>query len=150
PLQPQRQHAQGRRVSLSRRAPGRSALRLLRSGQPAFQCPGVPEAFARRRRTSSPGAVSAISLSLSLSAAKGWSAPELEPVYARARELGAQIRDPVLAFRVLYGQWAIRWWKLELHDALELADELLASAEKVKDPKMLLAGNLARGTTLIY
>jgi class 3 adenylate cyclase/tetratricopeptide (TPR) repeat protein/ribosomal protein L40E len=88
-------------------------------------------------------------LGSSLSAAKGWSAPELEPVYARARELCAQIRDPVLAFRALHGQWAIRWWKLELHDALELADELLASAEKVKAPKMLLAGNFARGTTLI-
>jgi predicted ATPase len=48
-------------------------------------------------------------LGSSLSAAKGWSAPELEPVYARARELCAQIRDPVLAFPALYGQWAIRW-----------------------------------------
>jgi predicted ATPase len=89
-------------------------------------------------------------LGSSLSAAKGWSAPELEPVYARAPELCAQIRDPVLAFPALYGQWAIRWWKLELHDALELADEILASAEKVKAPKMLLAGNFARGITVIY
>jgi predicted ATPase len=90
-----------------------------------------------------------LALGSCLSAAKGWSAPELEPVYARARELCAQIRDPVLAFPALHGQWAIRWWRLELHDALELADELLVSAEKVKAPRMLLAGNFVRGTTLI-
>ena len=40
-------------------------------------------------------------------------------------------------------------WKLELHKALELADELLAAAEDAKDPAMLLIGNQARGTTLL-
>ena len=43
----------------------------------------------------------------------------------------------------------MRYWKLELHSALELADELLAAAEDVKDPAMLLRGNHARGATLI-
>ena len=81
-------------------------------------------------------------LGSSLVAVKGWAAAELEPVYARARELCAQIRDPALAFRPLFGQWVMRWWKLELHDALELADELLAAAEDVKDPAMLLCREL--------
>ena len=89
-------------------------------------------------------------LGRSLGVVKGWAAAELEPVYARARELCAQIRDPALAFRALYGQWLMRWWKLELHTALELADELLATAEDVKDPAMLLSGNCARGTTLFF
>ncbi len=89
-------------------------------------------------------------LGRSLGVVKGWSAPELEPVYARARELCAQIRDPVLAFPALWGQWVIRWWKLELHTALELADELLAAAEDAKDPAMFLVGNHARGTTLYF
>ena len=44
----------------------------------------------------------------------------------------------------------MHWWKLELNKALELADETLALAEKVKDPAMLLSGNLARGATLFY
>jgi class 3 adenylate cyclase len=88
-------------------------------------------------------------LGRSLAYVKGFAAAELEPVYARARELCAQIRDPALAFRPLYGQWLIRFWKVELHDALELADELLATAEDVKDPAMLLSGNLARGTILL-
>jgi tetratricopeptide (TPR) repeat protein len=88
-------------------------------------------------------------LSHSLVAIKGFAAAELEPVYARARELCAQIRDPALAFRSLNLQWVMRWWKLELDKALELADELLATAEDVKAPAMLLCGNRARGTTLI-
>ena len=79
-------------------------------------------------------------LGRSLAYVKGWAAAELEPVYARARELCAQIRDPALAFRTLYLQWLMRCWKRELHDALELADELLAAAEGVKDPAMLLIG----------
>jgi tetratricopeptide (TPR) repeat protein len=89
-------------------------------------------------------------LGRSLAYVKGWAAAELEPVYARARELCAQIRDPVLAFRTLYLQWLMRCWKRELHDALELADELLAAAEGVKDPAMLLIGNNARGVILFF
>ena len=89
-------------------------------------------------------------LGRSLGVVKGFAAAELEPVYARERELCAQIRDPMLAFPALWGQWVTRWWKLELHTALELADELLAAAEDAKDPAMLLVGNHARGTTLHF
>jgi class 3 adenylate cyclase/tetratricopeptide (TPR) repeat protein len=88
-------------------------------------------------------------LGFSLGAVKGYAAAELEPVYARARELCAQIHDPALDFRPLLGQWVIRWTKLELHDALELADELLALADDVKDPAMLQYANWARGAILL-
>ena len=44
-------------------------------------------------------------LGRSLANVKGWAAAELEPVIARARELCAQIRDPVLTFGPLYLQW---------------------------------------------
>jgi len=86
----------------------------------------------------------------SLVSAKGWGATELEPVYARARELCAQIRDPALAFRTVFGQWLIRYWRLELHDALKLAHELLAAAEAIKHPAMLLGGHSALGVTLLH
>ena len=89
-------------------------------------------------------------LGRSLANVKGFAAPELEPAIARVRELCAQIRDPVLTFRPLYLQWIFRYWKLDLGRALELADELLAAAEEVKDPAMLLSGNWARGTTLFF
>ena len=85
----------------------------------------------------------------SLSNEKGWAAAELEPVYARARELCAQVRDPALTFRPLLGQWLMRVWKAELHTALELADELMAAAEESKAPAMLLVANFARGVPLL-
>jgi predicted ATPase len=84
-----------------------------------------------------------------IGAAKGWAAPELEPLYARARELCAQIHDATLTFPVLFEQWLTRWWKLELREGMELADELLAIAEQVKDAKMLLSAHWARGTILL-
>jgi hypothetical protein len=70
----------------------------------------------------------------------------VEPVYARARELCAQIRDPALTFSALFGQWVMRWWKLEPDKVMELVDEILAVAEDAKEPAMLLSGNWARGT----
>ena len=112
-----------------------SALELLKH---------LPDDAARARQELSVQSV----LGASLSNEKGWAAAELEPVYARARELSVQVRDPALAFRPLLGQWLMRNWKLELHTALELADEILAAAEDVKDPAMLLCGNYARGVAL--
>ena len=85
----------------------------------------------------------------SIGSVKGWAAPELEPLYARGRELCAQIRDPALTFPVLLEQWLTRLVKLELHLALELADKLLALAEELRDPKMLLSANWVRGNTLL-
>jgi predicted ATPase len=85
----------------------------------------------------------------SLAASKGWAAAELESVHARARELYTRINDPALAFSALYGQWLKRYWKLELYDALELADELMNAAEVVKDAAMSLACNFARGIVLL-
>ncbi len=105
----------------------------------------LPDSTERARQELSLRAV----LWRSLSNGKGWAAAELEPVYARARELCAQIPDPALAFRVLHGQWLMRWWKRELHGALEFADELLAAANDVKDPAMIMVANFARGVSLL-
>ena len=41
-------------------------------------------------------------LGRSIGSVKGWAAAELEPVYARARELCVQVHDPVLAFSTRY------------------------------------------------
>jgi predicted ATPase len=53
----------------------------------------------------------------SLGDAKGWTAAELEPVLARGRELCAQIRDPVLAFFALSGQFRMCQGKVELNNS---------------------------------
>jgi class 3 adenylate cyclase len=90
-----------------------SALELLKH---------LPEDAERARKELAVQSV----LGRSLAVVKGFSAAELGPVFARARALCAQIGEPVLAFRPLYGQWVMHWWKLELDKALELADETLA------------------------
>ena len=59
----------------------------------------------------------------------------------RERASCARKSATLLSPSVPFGQWLIRYWTRELHEALELADELLAAAEDVKDPAMLLAGN---------
>ena len=131
-------------------SPGGSPLCLLRSGQPTppapWSCSSICPTTPRRAR---PELSLQTLLGLSLANVKGWAAAELEPVYARARELCAQIRDPVLAFRPLLLQWLMRWWKLELDKALELADELLSIAEKVKDRKDASVRELGAGQTLL-
>jgi tetratricopeptide (TPR) repeat protein len=84
-----------------------------------------------------------------IGATKGWATPELEPLYARARKLCAQIDDPAFTFPILFEQWLTRWAKLELQEGMELADELLAIAERVKDAKMLLSAHWACGTIFL-
>jgi tetratricopeptide (TPR) repeat protein len=85
-----------------------------------------------------------------LVSAKGWAALELEPVYARTRKLCEKIHDPARAFRAVFGEWLIHYWRLELHHALKLADELLAATESVRHPAMLFIGHNARGVTLVH
>jgi class 3 adenylate cyclase len=66
------------------------------------------------------------------------------PVEARIGvNTGEVMVRTIETFRLLQLQWLRRYWKMELHDALELADELLATAEEVKDPAMLLTSNSA-------
>jgi len=120
-----------------------AAIRLSSALEFLKQLPDDPERARQELKILS-------ALGRSLGVVKGFAAAELEPVYARERELCAQVRDPTLAFHALWGQWVTRWWKLELHTALELAGELLAAAEDAKDPAMFLVGNHARGTTLFF
>src|SRR6202035_250943 len=61
----------------------------------------LPDDDARARQELSVQSV----LGRSIGVVKGFAAAESEPVYARARELCAQVRDPALAFRALYGQY---------------------------------------------
>ena len=93
-------------------------FRFLRSGHPAFQCFGVPQASARRHRTG---------------AHRSWQCnPVLAPSHWRGKRLGgagtgacvcderascarksATRPSPSLS---LFEQWLTRWWKLELHE----------------------------------
>ena len=68
-----------------------------------------------------------------LAAARGWSHPEYEQAYARARELASQIGESPELPRVLAGMAAAYFVKGDLATAAEVAQEALAAAERTGD-----------------
>jgi predicted ATPase len=80
-------------------------------------------------------------LGAALSVTKGYSAPEVEQPLARARALCQQIGDTGLIFPVLFDLWSFHEVRGELQTARELAEELLALAEREQDPALFLQGH---------
>jgi predicted ATPase len=78
-----------------------------------------------------------------LTAARGWSHPEYERTYVRARELASQIGESPELPRVLVGMAGAYLNKGDLATATEVAQEALAAAERTRDAfDLLLAHNL--------
>src|SRR5918992_1372858 len=73
-----------------------------------------------------------------LMATKGFAAPEVERVYARARELCRHMADTPQLFPVLWGLWLFYEVRGELQTARELAEQLLSLAQCQQDPAPLL------------
>ena len=65
-----------------------------------------------------------------LAAARGWSHPEYEQTYARARELASQIGESPELPRVLVGMATAYFVKGDLATSAEVAQEALAAAER--------------------
>jgi len=80
-----------------------------------------------------------------LMVAKGWGAPEVEHVYARARELSQQVGESPELFPVLWGLWRFYVVRAEYQTARELAEQCLSLAQRVHDPALLLVAHHALG-----
>jgi tetratricopeptide (TPR) repeat protein len=78
----------------------------------------------------------------------GWGAPEVEASYLRARDLCQQIGDAPQLFPAIYGLWGYWHGRAEYQTAVELGEQLLALAQKVQDPTLLLLGHYSLGNTL--
>lgn len=78
-----------------------------------------------------------LKLSATLMAAKGYSAPEVEGVLKRARELCEQIGEGAPLFPVLWGMWGWRLIREEMDICRKLADESMALAQASRDDGML-------------
>jgi predicted ATPase/class 3 adenylate cyclase len=89
-----------------------------------------------------------LALGVALIATKGFTAPEVESAYARARALCQQTGETQHLFPVLWGLWAFYLVRADLSTARELAEELLALAQSGKDPTLLLEAHYALGATL--
>jgi predicted ATPase len=82
-----------------------------------------------------------------LIAVKGWASPETERAYSRAQELCDRDGDPRGASHALFGLWVNHLVRSEFRLALEIAEELLARAQSLNDPTLLLFAHQALGDT---
>ena len=113
----------------------REALSLSDRGLSALR--GLPETPQRMQQELGLQMIRGLALRLM----KGWSAPEIEPVFARARELCQQLNDPPELFPVLWAltlYYAIRG---DLREYRRRADDLMVMAEESANPAFLMGAH---------
>ena len=86
----------------------------------------------------------------SLMATKGYAAPEVERAYARALELCQQLGETPQSFPVLRGLWVVHEMRAELKAARSMSEQLLALAQQLDDPDLLIEVHRALGNTLLW
>lgn len=91
-----------------------------------------------------------ITLGTALMATKGYAAPEAAQAYTRARELCQQVNDPRQLCVVLWGLRTYYNGRAEFHTALEVAERLLAIAQQLAEPALLVVAHRALGHTLYF
>ena len=78
---------------------------------------------------------------LALRSMKGWAAPEVEPVFARARQLCHELNDPPELFPVLWGLTLYHGIRGDLREYRDRADELMVQAEHSGNPVFLMGAH---------
>ena len=81
---------------------------------------------------------------------KGWATPEIEPVFARARELCHQLGDAPQLFPVLWAITLFHGIKGDLREYRPRADDLMAEAEQTGDRAFLMAAHHLLGVCLEF
>lgn len=87
------------------------------------------------------------SLAVHLQVTRGYSAPQVLAIHRRAYELCNGTCDTATAFPVLWGIWVSHKVRSELHEARQLAEQLLAMAEHSGDAALLLQAYQAISVT---
>ena len=91
-----------------------------------------------------------IQLGLSLSASRGYAAPEVEDAYKRSRELCSLLGDTAELYPVLRGLCTFYIVRDELLTAQELAEHCLRLGQETQRVDYLIEGYTALGYTLVY
>jgi TOMM system kinase/cyclase fusion protein len=89
-------------------------------------------------------------LGVPLRATKGFGAPEVGQVYARARALCQQVEETPQLSPVLRGLWEYYELQGELQTARELGEQLLTLAQHVREEELLLVAHHVLGDTLVW
>ncbi|MGB3713725.1 MAG: AAA family ATPase [Candidatus Promineifilaceae bacterium] len=91
-----------------------------------------------------------ISLGAPLVATKGYTAPEAEKTYERARELCKQIDDPSQLATALWGLWSFYLVRARHQTAEQLAEQIFDLAQAGSDPDLLLVADWTLGITSVH
>jgi predicted ATPase len=91
-----------------------------------------------------------IALATPLMATRGYAAPEVGHVYARARELCLQVEGTPQLFPVLWGFYMFSLARAALQTAREMGEQCLTLARNVQDPALLVEAHRALGVTLFH
>jgi tetratricopeptide (TPR) repeat protein len=113
----------------------REALSLAERGLTALR--GLPESPQRIQQELGLQMIRGLALRLM----KGWSAPEIEPVFARARELCHQLKDPPELFPVLWALTLFHAIRGDLREYRRRADELMTMAQQSGNPAFLMGAH---------
>ncbi|MBI3800334.1 MAG: tetratricopeptide repeat protein, partial [Deltaproteobacteria bacterium] len=89
-----------------------------------------------------------LTLGPALMATRGYTAPEVEQVYTRARELCQQVGETPQLFPVLFGLRTFYIIRAEHQLARELSEQLLSLARRMHDPLLLLQAHIGLGSSL--
>jgi predicted ATPase/DNA-binding SARP family transcriptional activator/class 3 adenylate cyclase len=91
-----------------------------------------------------------IALGVPITATRGYTAPEAESIYSRAREICRQVGETPLLFPALYGLWRFYAVGTNLQAAHELGEQLMVLAQTAQDSALLLEAHRAMGCTLFH
>ncbi|MCZ6522454.1 MAG: AAA family ATPase [Alphaproteobacteria bacterium] len=86
-------------------------------------------------------------LGVALMVVKGYTSPEVEQVYSRAKELCEEAGDKPGLFAALWGLWIARWTAVGFEAADKLVDRLLELAKEEQDDAFILQAHHAAWTT---
>jgi predicted ATPase/DNA-binding winged helix-turn-helix (wHTH) protein len=85
-----------------------------------------------------------------LMALKGYGAPEVQQVYAQARQLCLQVNDHPQLFRALWGLYSFYIVRGQCRTAHELVQQCLRMARRADDPALLLRAHVGMGESLFW
>jgi class 3 adenylate cyclase/predicted ATPase len=83
-------------------------------------------------------------------ASRGYAAPEVGPVFRRARELCERVGQPPQLFALMLGIWEWHTVRGDLRLCMELASEGIEFVGRHKDPGMMMEALFMAGETMLY
>jgi DNA-binding NtrC family response regulator/tetratricopeptide (TPR) repeat protein len=130
-------------LAIQRSAHGDALVHL---GQALGLLAGQPESPARDAQE----VAMQLAMAMSLTAARGYGAPEVERTLTRIRELADRLTDVTQKFFVHWSAWRFQFSRANFRAAEELVAQLLAIAADHGDRLMRVGAHLAAGVDRFY